>query len=207
MVKGANIDLPEILRDEERVVVVDVETTGFSPTKNRVIEVGLMWIERGVVISELAALCNPGCELPDEIIDLTGITQDEVDGADPFEAICDFVIDTMAEPSVVVAYNKKFDFRFLKEEVSRCGKQLNIGPAIDPLLWVRQEDKGQKCGLSVVAERRGVVIEGAHRALTDCYTTVGVMNTVKFPVSLRQALQMQGNFSGGGATRGKGRRY
>lgn len=190
------VALPRCLQ-EQRLVVVDVETTGFK-REDRVIELGLLWIESGEVVMDLTKLCNPGMELPQEIVDLTGITQEEVDGAEPFSTVADFLIDTLEGPSVVVAYNSSFDFRFLRKEVEWCGKELVISDSVlDPLPWVRNEDRGKKCSLSVAAERRGVKSNGAHRALVDCYMTLGVMNALKMPDTLMEALEFQHRLGNG----------
>jgi DNA polymerase III epsilon subunit-like protein len=185
-----SIALPKCLQSQ-RVVVVDVETTGFR-NDDRVIEVGLMWIEDCEIIVAHSKLFNPGCRLSQEIIDLTGITQEEVDSAEPFHVFADFLIDTMEGPSVVVAYNSPFDFRFLRKEVEWCGKELLISDSvIDPLPWVRNEDRGKKCSLAEAAKRRSVTINNVHRALADCYVTVRLMNTLKMPDTLMRALEEQ----------------
>ena len=190
------LDLPEFLR-ESRVAVVDVETTGFRG-EDRVIEVGLIWIEACEVIMEVSRLCDPGFPLPAEIARLTGIKQADMKGAGQFSDIADFLIDVLAAPTIVVAYNHAFDFRFLQKEVEWCDKHLKISEDwIDPLPWVRREDAGKKCSLTVVAARRGVKIQDAHSALGDCYTTVGVMNTVKFPQDTREALKKQKGLGSG----------
>ena len=192
-----SVRLPKCLRDR-RVIIVDVETTGFKASADRVIEVGLLWIESGEEVMGLSKLCNPGLDLPADIVKLTGITQEEVNEASPFSVIADFLIDTLESPSVVIAYNSRFDFGFLRAEVSRCGKKLNISDlVIDPLPWVRSEDKGMKCGLSVAAQRRGVKVKDAHRALSDCHMTVGVLNTVRMPSSLDEALDYQFSLGSG----------
>jgi ATP-dependent DNA helicase DinG len=185
------IEIPKCLRGQ-RVVVVDVETTGFR-RDDRVIEVGLMWIEDGEIVMALSKLFNPECRLDAEIVGITGITQAEVDAAEPFHVFADCLIDTMADPSVVVAYNSSFDFRFLRKEVEWCGKQLEISESvIDPLPWVRSEDRGKgKHTLAEAAKRRNVKINNVHRALADCYLTVRLMNTLKMPDTLMQALEQQ----------------
>jgi DNA polymerase-3 subunit alpha (Gram-positive type) len=190
------ISLPKCL-NKGRVVVVDVETTGFKP-EDRVIEVGVLWIEDCEVVMDFSKFCNPGVRLPDEITKLTGITQEQVDHAEPFSVIADMLIDVMGHPSTVVAYNSSFDFRFLRKEVEWCGKELKISSnSIDPLPWVRNEDRGKKCSLTEVAKRRGVDIMGAHRALDDCYTTVGVLSTIRIPDTLENALAFQRKLGNG----------
>jgi len=190
------VPLPPFLQ-RERVIVVDVETTGFSAQQDRIIEVGLIWIERGEIVLDMSQLCNPGCEIPEVITNLTHITQDDVDRAEPFSVVSDFLMDVLPSPSVVIAYNAKFDFGFLREELSRDGKKAQIGNRIDPLPWVRTEDRGKKCGLSETASRRGVPVKNAHRALADCYMTLGVLSTLRMPDTLEDALKHQKRIGNG----------
>lgn len=188
---GDIIDVPKCLANE-RVVILDTETTGFDRVKNRVIEFGAIWIDQGKLVTDYSKVLNPECELPQNIIDLTGIQQCEVDQAEPFSSIAEFVVDLIEYPSVVVAYNSSFDLSFLRHEIERAGlKTPRIGHVIDPLKWVRHADQGMKCSLSAAAERRGITVEGAHRALADCYMTVAVMNTLTMPESLLDVIETQ----------------
>lgn len=188
---GDHIEMPECL-GEARVVIVDVETTGFSPKDDRVIELGAIWIEQSEMIMDFSRLLNPDRQLEDVIVDLTGITQHDVDRAKPFSSIADFVTDLLEDPSVLVAYNSSFDLGFLTQELFRCGKEVpQLGPVLDPLKWVRNEDRGLKCNLGEAAARRGIKVQGAHRALDDCYLTVAVLNKLRMPKTLEIVLRVQ----------------
>lgn len=187
----AYIELPECLK-RERVVILDVETTGFNPKEDRIIEFAAIWIEQSKVVMDFSRLLNPACLLDDVIIDLTGITQREVNSAKPFLSIANFVLDLLEDPSVLVAYNSSFDLNFLRQEILRCEKEMSqTGPVIDPLKWVRNEDRGMKCNLGEAAARRGINVQGAHRALADCYLTAGVLGKLRMPKTLEAALKVQ----------------
>lgn len=191
-----SVALPACLCDQ-RVIVFDVETTGFDAHKNRVIELGLVWLESGEVVLEFSKLFNPGCSLPDAITKLTGIRQEQVDGAEPFSVVADFLTDVMAKPSILVAYNSPFDIGFVTQEMRRCKKELALGDVLDPLPWVRQCDKGKKCSLTEAAARRGISANGAHRALADCHTTLQVMATLDLPAVLDDVLTRQKKMGNG----------
>ncbi len=69
---------------EMPLAVVDVETTGLDPTQERVIEIGIIQMCAGEVQDRYTQLVNPGRSVPEEVVKITGITQDDVaDAADP----------------------------------------------------------------------------------------------------------------------------
>ena len=183
--------LPQCLVDE-RVIVFDVETTGFSPTRDRVIQLGVLWVEDNDVVMQGSFYCNPGRSVPWEVTKLTGISQGRVDRASRFESFADFVVDVTASPSVLMAYNATFDLKFLNMELVRCGvEEYEIGDVIDPLIWVRAVDRPKSCKLAAAAERRGVH-HTAHNALADCVMTFKVFCSLDgLPSTMEQVIEKQ----------------
>ena len=72
-------DIPDNLEDTE-IVILDFETTGFFPKRNRVIEVGAICIRGDKVIKTYQSLCNPNQKVPKKVTNLTGITSDMLIG-------------------------------------------------------------------------------------------------------------------------------
>ena len=66
------------------LVCVDLETTGGNPALHRIIEIGLVTIDRDGTICEWTTLVNPGCRIPPSIVGFTGIDDDMVAGAPAF---------------------------------------------------------------------------------------------------------------------------
>ena len=76
----------ELLEDE--VVVVDTETTGLDPSRDQLIEIAACILRGPEVVEHFQTFVNPGRPIPAEITELTGITQEDVDGApDPSLAV------------------------------------------------------------------------------------------------------------------------
>lgn len=176
-----------------RMVVFDVETTGFDPSKDRVIEVGLIWIEDGEKVMDFSTLLDPGVEVSSLITEITGIHQKDLVGQPQFSMIRDFIADLFVPPCVLVAYNSLFDIRFLKLESELCGKDLYVPESVvDPLKWVRSEDVGS-CKLAAAAGRRGIKPSRSHRALSDCHTTLELLGKIALPSSLGDTLEKQKN--------------
>lgn len=162
---------PEDLFFELPLAVLDVETTGFSPTEDRVIEVGIITMQRGEVIGRYNKLVNPQRDVPKEVQELTGIDPSELLGAPLFSELADEICAEL-ENKIMVAYNLPFDRSFLVEELGRVGKKLPSEHFIDPLVFVRElhRNDGSK-RLGAVAERLGISLENAHRAADDAEAT------------------------------------
>lgn len=151
---------------EKNFTIVDVETTGGSPFFNRVIEVGLLRVEKGEVIEEYKQLLNPGIPIPEFITNMTGISDGDVADQPTFEDIADELLQKF-EDSIFVAHNSQFDYGFLKEEFRRIGYGFNM----DQLCTVRlsralfKEHKHHN--LSAIIERYEFDCQNRHRAFDD----------------------------------------
>jgi DNA polymerase-3 subunit epsilon len=116
--------------DEERLldlsyVVVDVETTGGSPTRgHRITEIAAVVVRGGEVREVYETLVNPERSIPPAIIRLTGITHEMVRDKPPFREVCENVMDALGG-HVFVAHNVTFDWRFVSAEIERAsGRRL-----------------------------------------------------------------------------------
>ncbi|MBW6469234.1 MAG: DNA polymerase III subunit epsilon [Coriobacteriia bacterium] len=98
---------------EEEVVLVDIETTGFDPARDRVIEIAAAIMRGPEVLDTFHTLVDPGCAIPPEIVRLTGITDDEVSGAPAPDAAASSLA-SFVDGRDVVAHNAPFDRGFLE---------------------------------------------------------------------------------------------
>ena len=69
------------------IAFVDLETTGTTPTGDRVTEIGIVRIQDGELVEEWSSLVNPECSIPEEIQVLTGITNAMVRDAPTFSQL------------------------------------------------------------------------------------------------------------------------
>ncbi len=151
---------------EKNFTIVDVETTGGSPFFNRVIEIGLLRVEKGEVVREYKQLLNPGMPIPEFITGITGLKDEDLIGQPTFEDIADELLG-MFEDSIFVAHNSQFDYGFLKEEFRRLGYGFNM----DQLCTVRlsrslfKEHKHHN--LTAIIERYEFECQNRHRAFDD----------------------------------------
>jgi DNA polymerase-3 subunit epsilon len=149
------------------LAVVDVETTGLDPATDRVIEIAIVHMCRGELESRWSSLVNPEREVPPEILKITGIDLGPIQAAAPFREVA-AQVRARLEGRAFVAYNLPFDRAFLKGELARAGIAWDPAVTIDPLVFARelQKDAGSK-RLGAVAERLGIELKEAHRALAD----------------------------------------
>lgn len=152
--------------NEKNFTIVDVETTGGSPFFNRVIEIGLLRVEKGEVVERYQTLVNPEMEIPEFITKMTGITQEQADAAPRFEDLAEDILSKF-EDAIFVAHNSQFDYGFLKEEFRR----LDLAFSMPQLCTVRLSRALYKDfkhhNLTALIERYEFECENRHRAFDD----------------------------------------
>ena len=105
---------------EDDFVVFDIETTGFSPVNDRIIEIGAVKVSGGEVVDRFSAFVNPKVPIPYEIEKLTGIRDEMVlDAPDIEEVLPQFL--AFCTDCVLVAHNANFDMSFIMENARRLG--------------------------------------------------------------------------------------
>lgn len=151
---------------------VDTETTGLEPQADRVIEIAWLRFHHGKVESSKSALCKIGMPLPGIITRITGINDGMLDDAPEFSQQVDELVAAFESASFIVAYNANFDKGFIEAEFARLGRSLPEKLWIDPLVFIKEVDKFKKGKkLKDAAERWGVKLDGAHRAMADAQAT------------------------------------
>lgn len=158
------------------IVAFDTETTGLHLWDgHRIVEFAAIRFRvdaRGQAIESSwerhQLLFNPGIPIPKEVVDLTGITNEDIASKPPFEKMADRVRGLL-EGAVTVAHNYPFDQAFLESELKRAGLSWPHPVAeIDTLDLSHRyfpEANGHK--LIDVSRRLGISLEGAHRAVND----------------------------------------
>lgn len=157
--------------------VLDLETTGLSFRTEKITEVGIIKIRNGEVIDEFECFVNPERPIPQEVVDVTHITDDMVKDAETIDKVIPKIIDFIGD-SVLVAHNADFDIGFLKHNFAEYGYSLD-NTYIDTLRLAKvifPDMKRYKLGL--IADKLDIVVEVAHRALDDVKTLVAVFNVM-----------------------------
>ncbi|MCF0225056.1 MAG: 3'-5' exonuclease [Fibrobacter sp.] len=102
-----------------KFAVVDLETTGGSAERGRIIEVGIVLLDGLEIVKTYQTLVDPGQSIQPFVQKLTGITQEMVEGQVQFSAIAE-EISAMLEGRVFVAHNVQYDVKFMRTELKRA---------------------------------------------------------------------------------------
>ena len=95
-------------------IVVDCETTGLNPKTEKLVEIGAVKIENGRVTESFETLINPGKQMDERVVELTGITNEELKKAPAIEEILPSFV-TFCKDYPLVGHNLGFDHSFLKK--------------------------------------------------------------------------------------------
>ena len=182
-------DLKEIVTGDEGqdlnadFVVFDIETTGFSPVNNKIIEIGAVKIQQGEITDRFSVFVNPGVPIPFEIEKLTSINDSMVMDAPPIEVILPQFLD-FCQDAVLVAHNANFDMSFIMENAKRQGLSRKF-TFVDTLGIARVLLTHQaKHTLDAVAKTLSISLENHHRAVDDAECTAHIF--LKFSAMLRE---------------------
>ena len=164
-------------------VVFDLETTGFSPETNRIIEIGAVKVQNGKIVDKFSTFVNPQVPIPFRIEQLTSINDSMVIDA---PVIADILPEFMkfCEGCVMVAHNADFDMSFIKKNCQRL--DIDCKPTIvDTVALARVLLPNlNRFKLDTVAKALGVSLENHHRAVDDAGCTAEIF--VKFIEMLRE---------------------
>lgn len=162
---------------DQPIVVVDIETTGFNPQTEELLEIGALRIEEGKVVGEFSEFVRANKKIPPRIIELTGITETMVAKArEPQEVLPEFM--RFVDGAVFVAHNAQFDLGFLTRKI-RDVLGVEYAPSVlDTLAFGRAlwpELKSHR--LNVLAKELGIKQENHHRANDDARTTWQILKS------------------------------
>ncbi len=117
--------------------IFDLETTGLSPSRDRIVEIAAIRIELDGATTRFQSLVNPGCPIPAAATRVHNISNEMVSAAPTFRNVAPEFM-TLARGSTLVAHNARFDLGFLQESLFRAGHELWKGQTMDTLKLTRQ---------------------------------------------------------------------
>lgn len=164
-------------------VVFDLETTGFSAEKNRIIEIGAVKVEAGQITERFSSFVNPEVPIPFQIEQLTSIKDDMVLDAPKIEEILPEFLQ-FCEGAIMVAHNADFDMGFINKNCERQNLPCSF-TVIDTVALARiLLPQLNRFKLDTVAKALGVSLAHHHRAVDDAACTAEIF--VKFIKMLRE---------------------
>jgi len=158
-------------------VVFDIETTGFSALKDKIIEIGAVKVENGRITERFSEFVNPQIPIPFRIEELTSINDNMVADAPTIDVILP-KFEKFCEGCVMVAHNAEFDMSFIRKNYEDIGIERE-DTVVDTVGMARfLLPQLNRFKLDTVAKAVGVSLEHHHRAVDDASCTADIF--VKF---------------------------
>lgn len=152
-------------------VVLDVETTGFSPANDKIIELAALKVVNGEVVDQYSSFVNPGCKIPSRITQLTGITDADVKGAPKINVVIKKFAD-FRDDFPIVGHNVNFDMSFISVALQNVGIGAEVA-CVDtlPLARAAFPDLVNHKLATLIKELNLLDHAQEHRALSDVIAT------------------------------------
>ena len=168
---------------DDTYIVFDIETTGFSSIRDRIIEIGAVKVVNGEIVDRFSTFVNPERPIPFEITSLTGITDEMVMGAPDIGTVLPQFLEFVGD-GVLVAHNAGFDVGFIEQNCREHGLNdrfvyvdtVALARVLLPTL--------SKYKLNIVAKALNISLENHHRAVDDAGATAEIF--VKFVEMLKK---------------------
>lgn len=157
-------------------VLLDLETTGASPLKDRITEIALIKFEDNLEVLRWQTLVNPETTIPEFIQKITGINDAMVERAPTFKEIAAELLAYL-EGTVLCAHNVRFDHGFLKNEFKRIGIDLRQKVLCTVKLSRALYPQHRSHGLDAIIARHGLSCIARHRAMGDVEMMVGFLQS------------------------------
>ncbi|MFU0828644.1 MAG: Exonuclease domain-containing protein [Lachnoclostridium sp.] len=161
------------MNNTERItnfVCFDVETTGLSPVKDKIIEIGALKVKNGKIVEKFEEFINPQIELPERIVALTHITDDMLKNAETEEKVVGRFLDFVGD-NIIMGHNIGFDYSFVKTAAVKCKRNFdNLGIDTLELSRVLLPDMESK-SLESMCRHYNIINQNAHRAYDDAKAT------------------------------------
>ena len=158
---------------QDAYVVFDIETTGFSPLVNKIIEIGAVKVKKGNITERFSTFVNPEVPIPFHIENLTGIKDDMVITAPVIaEVMPEFL--AFCDGAVMVAHNADFDMSFIKYNCDRLSIPYDFTIADTVAMARMLLPNLNRFKLDTVARALNISLENHHRAVDDAACTAEI---------------------------------
>ena len=168
---------------DDTYIVFDIETTGFSSIRDRIIEIGAVKVENGKITDRFSTFVNPERPIPFEITNLTSITDEMVMDSPTIESVLPQFLEFVGD-GILVAHNAGFDVGFIEQncrnqQIDRKFVYVDTVALARILLPTLSKYK-----LNTVAKALHISLENHHRAVDDAGATAEIY--VKFVEMLKE---------------------
>ncbi len=155
-------------------VVFDLETTGFSPLDDSIIEIGAVKVENGEITGRYSTFVNPHRHIPENITEITSITDEMVADA-PDISVAAKEFEEFSQGCVLVAHNANFDVGFMRVVYENLGMPFDYC-YVDTLELCRALFTDQRRhGLAAMVKYLNITLDNHHRAVDDAEATAEIL--------------------------------
>lgn len=189
------IDTDTIDHVPSNYIVIDIETTGFSPCNDSILEIAAAKFHNSFEVERFCQLVKPDCELSEAACKVNGITYEMLsDASDVEQVLRDFI--EFVGIYTIIAHNAAFDISFLQEKMSPFHMVLD-NPVIDTLEMSRHRlPELSSHSLEFLKNYFCINSGTAHRALPDVIATAEIFERLcALPVSDARPKQKRSTYA------------
>jgi len=171
--------------------IVDIETTGLSPSNEKITEIAIIIHDGKKIIEEFSTLINPEKKIPYRIINLTGINNQMVEDAPKFYEVAKQIVE-ITDDMIVVGHNVRFDYSFIRNEFKSLG-YIYERRTLDTVKLSRKLIPGRKSyGLGRLCKDLEIVNHARHRASGDAMATTKLFESLLSIDSNPESINLNG---------------
>ncbi|MGJ8744734.1 exonuclease domain-containing protein [Polaribacter sp.] len=163
------------LKLSKPIVFFDLETTGVNIATDKIVEIAILKVFPNGNKESKTWLVNPEIKIPQESIDIHGITNEKVASEPTFKELAPKINEMIADSDLAGFNSNRFDIPLLAEELMRAGIDFNMKnrKAIDvQVIFHKKEQRTLSAGYQFYC---GKELEGAHGAEADTNATYEIL--------------------------------
>lgn len=165
--------------------IVDTETTGMKPPYARIIDIGIIRVEKGREVERYQTLINPETRLPPFIRRMTSITDEVLSRAPTFDEVA-IDIERLLRDAVFVAHNVAFDYNFVRSEFKRLKMNFAARTLCSAQLSRTLFPEYRAHNLDAILQRYSLHCTDRHRALPDADVVLQFFRHIESTIDSRE---------------------
>ncbi len=151
--------------------IIDIETTGLSPNREKITEIAIYVHDGEKVVDEFVTLLNPEVDIPYRITQLTGINNRMVEESPKFYEVAKRIVE-MTEDTTIVGHNVNFDYNFIRKEFRELGYDYYRKKICTARLSRKLLPGRRSYSLGKLCQELGITNPQRHRAFGDASATM-----------------------------------
>lgn len=163
---------------DKKLAIVDLETTGMSAQRHRIIEIAVIRIEGNKIVDTFSTCINPEIPIPWFITHLTGISDKDVEKAPLFTEV-KHKVKKILKGATFVAHNVWFDYSFIRSEFERIDLPFESKRCCTVRLSRRLFPQYKSHSLESIINRCGFSYKTRHRAYDDAHIVWQFLKKIK----------------------------